>query len=163
MITGYVFGADAVLKRLAWLGPQVSLHLARFVRQKAIKLQRYVKQDKLTGQVLHVRTGTLRRSITYSITDNQRGIFATVGTNIKYAPPHEYGFQGAETVRAHLRMMVQAWGRPVNNPRQIQINAFTRQVNLPERSFLRSALNEMQNEIRSGLEAEIRAALKGTV
>lgn len=161
MITGHVFGGDEVVKRLLGLGPKLQSNLARFIAKKAIALQRHVIQDKLTGQVLRVRTGTLRRSITFRVEKGSSAVYGIVGTNISYGRTHEYGFSGSQAVKAHLRMMRQAWGKPVSDPHQIQIRQFARKVNLPERSFLRSALNDMRGEIREGLEKEIQGTLRG--
>jgi phage gpG-like protein len=139
--------AEALLSRLAGTHERLLGDLRVVVRRLAIKAQGVVKGEKLTGQVLHVRTGTLRRSINQQIEETGTGIFAKVGTNVKYAAIHEYGFDGAETVRAHTRL-----GHPVR--------AHVREVHMPKRSFLVATLNEMSEEIRTTLRATILKAVR---
>lgn len=56
---------------------------------------------------LDVRTTRLRNSITHRV-ENQNGrILAAAGTNVIYAPRHEFGFRGMENVRAHTRVVKQ--------------------------------------------------------
>lgn len=160
MIRGYVFGGEELVKNLHAIGPRLSARLMTFIKLTVIKLQRHVKQDKLTGQVLHVRSGTLRRSITSKVKQSSTGVYGIVGTNVVYGAVHEFGFSGRQNVKAHLRKVKQAFGRQIKE-RQVAVRAFTREVKLPERSFLRSALKDMRPEIREGLQREVRASLGG--
>lgn len=133
----------------------VYANVLRAVTRLSINLQAYVKENKLTGQVLHTRTGTLRRSINREVTSTPSAIRAVVGTNVEYAAGHEYGFNGDVNVKAHLRQITQAWGRPIS-PRSVQVQAHTKHVVLPERSFLRSALKDFEDRIVQ----DIRGAAK---
>jgi phage gpG-like protein len=117
-------------------------------------LVRYVKEHKLSGQVLHVRTGTLRRKINYRVTQTAAAITGQVGVKLSYAAAHEYGLDVEEQVREHLRTAKMAFGRPIA-PVTFSVRAHTRHMKLPERSFLRSSLREMTPEI----QAMIRAAV----
>lgn len=126
------------------------------VNRITIKLTNYIKSDKLTGQVLKVRTGRLRNSIHSKVEVNNNLITGKVQTNVKYAKVHEYGFSGNVTIRAHLRNIKQAFGKQIA-PKTIQIGSYTRKAIFPQRSFLRSALSDMKAEIKQ----EIRQALKG--
>ncbi len=129
------------------------------ITRLTLMLQRDVKAQKLSGQVLNVRTGTLRRSIDYAVAETPTAIVGKVSTNVRYGRRHEYGFSGTETVRAHLRSIKQAFGRSIN-PKTVQVASFTRSVNLPERSFLRSALQDLDQSgrVRVELEAAVRRA-----
>jgi phage gpG-like protein len=104
------------------------------VRSIAYDMVARVKGDKLSGQVLNVRTGRLRRSINARITESTTGIEAKVGTNVEYARAHEFGFKGTVTVKEHMR-------------RGKRVRAHARNVNIPQRSFLRSTATEMRPEI----------------
>jgi phage gpG-like protein len=130
----------------------VEKELRQEVEKLSIQLVGKVQKEKLSGQVLKNRTGTLRRSINYKIETTQHSVYGTVGTNKEYGAIHEYGYHGPVNVREHLRMIKQAFGRSIN-PREITVQAHTRQVNLPEKSFLRSALKEMEPEIINKLTA----------
>lgn len=126
------------------------------ITRLTIKLQGMVKQDKLSGQALNVRTGNLRRSINQKVeVDSATGPAGTVGTNEKYAPPHELGFRGEVQIREHLRTIKMAWGKPLSEPVIAQVRAHTKRMNLPERSFLRSALADIQPEITPTIEKEV--------
>ncbi len=130
------------------------------VERMAAKLARKVKQEKLSGQVLKNRTGTLRRSINYRIEKTDTSVTGIVGSNKEYAAAHEYGFDGQVNVKEHLRWMHKAFGRPVT-PRQIRISPHSRHMHLPARSFLRSSLDEMAPEIREKIREALEKAVKG--
>jgi len=151
MIKAVVVGAEGVIARLGQVHPQVMGSLEKSVRRLVMDLTRYVKGGKLSGQVLRNRTGTLRRSINPLVQVSEAGVEGSVGTNLSYGRVHEYGFQGAVSVKAHLRTVKQAFGRPLAAAVTQQVRAHSRQVNLPERSFLRSALKDMEAEIKQAL------------
>ena len=159
MIKGALIGGKELVARVGRLDSVVKGALRQSITKLSIKLQRLVKQ-KLSDNVLRVRTGRLRRSITYKVDEQTGQIIGTVGTNVEYAARHEFGFHGTENVRAHLRMMKQAFGRPVKNPRKIMVQQHSRTVNTPARSFLRSSLADMQDEIVADMQSAITAAVK---
>jgi phage gpG-like protein len=127
--------------------------LARAVTRLGLELQKKVQNEKLTGQVLKVRTGSLRSSINTEISQTADRVAASVGTNIRYARPHEYGVD-------HL-WVIAAKGRALRfeiNGRVI-FRKSVRHPPLPERSFLRSALREMQPAIEAGLREAVGQAI----
>lgn len=157
MITGTVTGAEAVITRFRTLPPKLHQQLVIAVTRLTLKLQRNVKAGKLSGQVLKVRTGTLRRSIDQNVTVGSDSIVGRVSTNVRYGRTHEYGFTGPVTVRSHLRTIKQAFGRPIAS-KAVTIGSHTRNVDLPARSFLRSALKDLE---QSGvIDAEMKAAVR---
>lgn len=125
------------------------------VTRMAVMLQRHVKEKKLSGQVLKVRTGLLRRSITYRVVDSGSNVYGVVGTNVKYGRIHEYG--GTVTVGEHLRTITQAFGRRLKEPVQATVRRHA--AYYPERSFLRTSLDEMMPTIRE----ELRRAAVGSI
>lgn len=140
--------AESLIAALRGFPTRFLNRLEYVMRRLAIEVQAAVKGTKLSGQVLRVQTGTLRRSINQEVVRTASGIAAIVGTNVVYGPIHEYG--GAVMVKQHLRMMREAFGRPVKNPREITVGAYT--ANYPERSFLRSTLKEFEPRIQSALK-----------
>lgn len=120
-----------------------------------LKLTKRVK-EKLSGQVLNVRTGRLRRSIHMEVNESVTSVVGTVGTNVIYARPHEYG--GPVTVKEHLRTVKQAWGRPLKEPKQVTVRSHVK--NLPERSFLRSSLLELKDDFYQEVDAGVKRAMK---
>lgn len=159
-----VRGAEQVITQIENVTPNVRQELVREITKQAIRFQSYVVSKKLSGQVLKRRTGTLARSIQWRVLDTPTKISGFVGSRIResrplpYAAPHEYGFKGAVSVKESLRTMTTAFGREVKNPRQIRIRAHTRNVDVPERSYLRSSLAELRTEI---IESISKAATKG--
>lgn len=117
----------------------------------------HVKEDKLSGQVVNVVTGRLRRSITQSVTVDGNIVTGKVGTNVSYAFPLEFGFQGREQVNVFSRM--------TQNGKVSAVRAYLRRVTLPERSFLRSSLDDMKalivERLGSATTTAITRALKG--
>lgn len=153
-VTVEVIGDAALVARLDAMPGRVHDGLAPAVTRLGFELQRKVQSEKLTGQVLKVRTGRLRSSINTEIEDSGSEVAASVGTNVSYGKIHEYGVGRSWLVEARnakaLRFTV--GGRTV----------FARRVvhpPLPERSFLRSALAEMAPAIEEGLREAVARAI----
>lgn len=152
VIEASVVGSAQVAAKLRAFPDRVAERLATVMRRLGIQLQKNVKRDKLSGTVLKNRTGNLRRSIAERLerTDDavtaRVGIFA--GPTIHYGRAHEFGFAGPVTVRAHLRAI---------KGKAHLVRAHTRNVTLPERSFLRSALREMAPAVLKAIEGATAA------
>jgi phage gpG-like protein len=151
-----VVGDKEVIERFRALPERTRAALGDSVGRLALLLQRRVMQ-KLSGQVLNVKTGRLRRSIDQVVLRDEAQVVGVVSTNVKYARVHEYGFTGTVNVRDHLRQVKQAFGRPIA-ARAVMVKAHTRKANVPEKSFLRSALADMKPQI---IEEMRRAAKAG--
>jgi phage gpG-like protein len=158
MISFTVQGDAAVVRMLQAKVPALNAAVRSSVTRATFALVAYVKANKLSGQVLKNRTGTLRRKINGRVSETSNSITGQVGVKLAYAAAHEYGFDGNENVRAHLRTIKQAFGREIA-PVTFQVQAYTRHVHLPERSFLRSSLSEMTPAIQTMIrEAVVGAA-----
>ena len=126
----------------------------------ALKLEDKVKSEKLSGQVLNVKTGALRRSIFETVTDNATSVIGKVASSgdVKYAAIHEFG----GTIPAHdiypvnakaLAFMLggkQVFASVVHHPGSV----------MPERSYLRSSLDDMRDEIIDGLREAVVGAVQ---
>lgn len=150
MIHGSVVGGESLIQSTNLYSSAMMSRVRTEVARLAVEMVTRVKADKLSGQVLKVLTGRLRRSITFRLNNGPNTATATVGTNVEYARAHEYGFSGPVTVRAYLRKTVHG---------DAQVRSHTRTMNLPERSFLRSTLADMRTAIVGRLNAA--AAGKG--
>ena len=153
MITYSIYGKAELLQRITDWTPSTRAALRHAITEQAIKLQAHVITNKLTGQVLHVRTGTLRRSINMRVDEDGSKIVGAVGTNVRYGAFWEFGFSGVETVRAHLR-------RVADGSRYVPVREHDRHVDVQARSFLRSALADRANDIRDALKFAVRGNLK---
>lgn len=150
-IEGTVVGDARVIARYEAIPAKLRAELKVGIGRACLRVQRKSKQDKLSGQVLQVRTGRLRRSINVKMRETQDAVVGTVGTNVSYARPHEFGFQGVVTVREHLRQ--------AKSGKSFRVRAHPRKVDLPERSFLRSALAELVPVIRDELQQATQRAI----
>jgi len=146
-----VLGGAEVLKKIDQIEPQIRKSLLATITILSFQLQAKVVSEKLSGQVLKTRTGTLRRSIATNVTNLSGSMTGRVGTNVDYGLIHEYGFKGNVTVDGHLRQIKKAWGRSITYVRTHQ-----RKANYPVRSFLRSALREMKPMIKIEIDKAIR-------
>lgn len=161
MIRFDIIGDRETIDRLSRVHSQVQRNVEATIGRLTLRLLARVKGDKLSGQVLKTRTGRLRRSINRRLEGaGTTSIAGYVGTNIEYARRHELGFHGTETVREHLRLIKQAWGKPLRSPKQVRVQAHSRQVDYPARSFLRTALREMGTEITANLKQATNQGVK---
>ncbi len=152
-----IVGREQVIAGLSARQAGIRERIVRAQKINGADLSGYVKATKLSGQVLKVRTGRLRRSIHDSLRESGDDITMAVGTNVEYAKPFEMGFQGTVEVREHLRTLTMVFGRPVD-PKQITVRAHPMKMNIPERSFLRTSLQE-RKELMIG---RLKAAMEGS-
>jgi phage gpG-like protein len=155
VITTELIGDRELAARLDAMPGRVHDGLARAVTRLGLELQKKVQAEKLTGQALKVRTGSLRSSINTEISESADAVSASVGTNIRYAAVHEYGVDHPWLVAAKRgkALRFEIAGRTI----------FRRSVThppLPERSFLRSALREMRPAIEAGLRQAVAQAIR---
>ena len=188
MVIGQILGVEKVVAVLGEKQGKVVAGIKSQVTSLAITIQGYVKNSKLTGQVLHVRTDRLRRSITFKVTAEGTLVSGVVGTNVVYARIHEFGGVIKRKARTQiLRFRTNKNGNYMHQsdlsmgPHQsgfaykalvfAKKNAkgdFTERkqkikggiITMPERSFLRSSLDDKASDIRANLQMAIREALK---
>ncbi len=144
-------GLEEASSRLDGYPEALGAALAAKAAELAAALADRVKTDKLAGGVLAVRSGALQASIEADVSIEDDGVRATVGANrdVKYAAIQEYGGKTA----AHEILPVKAkalaflasgalrFARKVEHPGSV----------IPERSYLRSTLDEMSDEIVDAL------------
>ena len=169
-VQAQILGSKAVQTRLLGITPEVQKRVRTEVERQGLEVLRLAK-EKLTDDVLHVRTGRLRRSVNEKTSDDGSTFTASVGTNLVYAKVHEKGFQGDVAVREYLRRTKGSlkaakslgWkdGKGKLTSAKVAarsqmlgaciVHAFTRHMNVPARPFLAPSLNERKGEIRAGL------------
>ncbi len=150
MISATFPGSNRLVERLKALPALLRVELLRTVRRLTVELQTYVKESKLSGQVLHNRTGTLRRSIYFHVLDTATAVLGEVGTNLGYGVAWERGIKAHDIVPVRKKALAFNWkGR----------DWVLKRVHIPAqapRSFLASALADKAEYIR----AEIIAAMR---
>ena len=160
MIELTVSGDDAVIDRLRSLPDRLNARLAEAAQGLGEALRDRVQQN-LSGAVLRRRSGRLAGSVALQVEATEEGIAVRLGIDsaaVPYAAYQEYGFRGTETVRASLRMIKQAFGRPIGE-RAVSVRSFTRSVDYPAHAFLRSALDETAPDIRLAVEEAVDATV----
>ncbi len=157
MIGASLNNAGAVADWLAGLGPKADAAL-RDVTADLVQRLRDRVEGNLSGGVLNARTGALRASLAVGLSQ-AGGITASVSVGTPYAAFQEYGFSGSESVRAHLRRQSVAFGKPIR-PVDVAVRTYSRQVNYPAHSYLRSALAEMSPEINRAVATSVAEALQ---
>lgn len=148
--------AENLVARLRGIEDRMHADLLRVMRVLAIDIQGYVMGEKLTGQVLNVRTGNLRTSINQKVVDSTTSIRGSVGTNIWYGALWEQGFDrkvGAGA-RGGPRTL---FGRALE---RYQLQHPPAVKHYPARSFLASALKDMEQRIISDIKDAAKGALK---
>ena len=156
-IEAVIVGDDELRAKFQRASGTIDGNLVDSMGRITIRLQAHVVRNKLSGQVLKVRTNNLRGSIHQEVSRDGSGIVGRVGTNVEYAAFHEYGFSGTQNVREHMRTIKMAFGKMLKTPKRIAISAH---VDYPEHSFLRSALDDQRAEIMAELGNAVKEAIQ---
>ena len=150
MLNVTVVGENELIARFEAMPDRLHAALLKKVSTLTLKLEAKIKQ-KLSGDVLKVRTGKLRRSIHSRVdatSTSVTGLAASSG-DVKYAGLHEFGGK----TKAHIiepqnakALAFQMSGKQVivkrvNHPGSV----------IPARSFMRSSLKDMRDEIVEGM------------
>lgn len=151
---------DNATKELNEFQKRVIASIYNAVKKDTTLLTNKIKNDKLSNNVLNVRSGNLRNSIHDKVFSSNGLIKGEVYSNSKYAAVHEFGFNGSETVKAHMRKMSKVYGKPVQ-AKEVLVNSFTRHMKIRQSSFMRSSLNELENTIYSDIELAVKSNLNG--
>jgi bacteriophage protein of unknown function (DUF646) len=159
-IEAVIVGDDELRAKFQRASGTIDGKLVDSMGRITIRLQAHVVRNKLSGQVLKVRTNNLRGSIHQEVSRDGSGIVGRVGTNVEYAAFHEYGFSGTQNVREHMRTIKMAFGKMLKTPKRIVISAHARHVDYPEHSFLRSALDDQRTEIMAELGNAVKEAIQ---
>jgi len=131
-----VIGAEILARKFKDASQRVPSVIKDKMRTVLFGLEGKIK-DKLSNKVLKVRTGRYRSSITSKIEGAGSDITGKVGTNVVYAPVHEYGATIAPKRRKYLTFQVEGhW---------VSVKA----VKIPKRPIWEPTLKESQDKIRS--------------
>lgn len=95
MITAFTEGAGEVVTKLERLDARMTEELRQSISRLAFKLQAKVQNEKLSGQVLGVRTGRGKRSIHTDIRTEGQRVIGVVSTNVFYMIGWELGWPDA--------------------------------------------------------------------
>lgn len=160
MITVTLVGDKELIAKFTAMPRNVHDAVLSKVNYLAEKLKNHVVNDKLSGQVLNHVTGKLWRSIQQTVSDDTTSITGKVYSagDVKYAAIHEYGGRTpphvieAKTGKALAFTMggKQVFFKKVNHPGSV----------MPERSYMRSSLADMKEEITSSIKDAVLEGVK---
>lgn len=143
----------------AFLGAKAELivdSLRGELRGEMLNLLSYIKDEKLSGQLLHQRSGNLKNSGFTETTETPETLLGSVsfGRTAPYAAIHNYG--GAINVPevTGKLMVFQRDGAKIFTQRH---KAFT--VQMPARNYMETSLEEKQPEIVAGLQGAVDKAV----
>jgi len=148
---------DGASAALAAMPERVRDALSNKANMLAAELQARIQQ-KLAGTVLNAKTGALARSIVATVGASSANVSVSIAVSgdIKYAAIHEFGgtIPPHEIVPDKAKVLAFAVGAKQAFAVRVNLPAIT----MPERSYLRSSLAEMADEIREGLSEAVVAA-----
>jgi phage gpG-like protein len=147
MLSIALVGEDALKTRLDSLPANIVAAIAAKSAALAEALADKVKNEKLSGAVLKPNTGALRDSIVAEVGVIDESVVATVSSagDIKYAAIHEFG--GKTAAHEILPVKAKALAFMLGGATVFAKRVMHPGSNIPERSYLRSSLAEMMDEI----------------
>lgn len=156
-------GGSVLIAKYQNAGPRAKDEIVKEVTGLTLKLEAHIKKDKLSGQVLNVVSGDLRASVHSILPVEQsggtvRGHVAQSG-DVKYGAIHEFGGKTPPhdiypTKAKALAFMMggkQVFAKVVHHPGST----------MPERSYMRSGLADMKDEISDRLTAAVKRGING--
>ena len=164
MITAILVGDREVVARLSAMPGNLRQGLARTITKLELQLVALVKR-KLSGEVLQIRSGRLRNSITGRVQQSATSVIATVSTDVPYAKFQEEGVPHSWEIRprsARALAFDVAGAQRRGGSHILSETIFAMRVvhpPLPARSFMASSLHEMEPLIRAELEAAVSGEL----
>ena len=159
MFTVELVGQRELSLRLTSMPAAVRTALVKKTTSLALQLEALVK-SKLGGIVLNVVTGALRRSISHKVSAEATRVGATVfsGGDVKYAGIHEFG--GTIHVPEIVPVKAKALHFVIGAKDVFATRVRAHDVVMPERSFLRSSLEDMHEDIIEGLREAVNEGLR---
>ena len=143
---------DTASEALAAMPERIRAALAAKAGTLAAELWARIQQ-KLSGDVLIMKSGALAGSIGVTIEESSAGVAVRLATSpdVKYAAIHEFGgtIPPHQIVPDKARTLAFLVGGKQAFAARVMLPAVT----MPERSYMRSSLAEMADEIRDELAA----------
>lgn len=158
MIKARIQGQEQVVVRIKRIYPSLREQLKMFCEAFKINTIYYIQSQKLSGQVLHQRKGTLNDSVPGASGIEETGALVKVhvGAWTTYAAIHEYGGQTSphEIFPKHAKALAfrASWG-PGRGKGGLTVLKSVQHPGskMPVRSYLRTTLQERKEEFRQGL------------
>lgn len=133
--------ATSAIARLDAMKQRLRAGVRAAVADGAARLTAMV-QAKLSGEVLNVRSGTLRGSIGVETVEDGQGITARLFSDTAYARIQEYG--GRIVVPALVPVNAKALAFAYGGRMVFAARTAAHAVDIPERSYMRASLAEFE-------------------
>jgi phage gpG-like protein len=158
----------SIIKKLKSFGSSdLNAEVNGILERAALRMSSDMKVK--VGEVLNVRTGRLRRSISFRRVPGQNGTVSyMVGTRVVYGAVHEFGYRGTQEVASFERKNPRTRGAKRKRgkreaPKTHTVRAHTRNVNFPARSFVRpvfeKAVPALVQDLRKALTDRLNQTL----
>lgn len=163
MLAFELVGDAQLAASLSELPASIFAILAQRVAAGTIKVQAHIIRDKLSGQVLAVRSGALRRSIQQVVSVAEPTVTGRVFSSgdVKYAGIQEYGgrtsphdiFPKKAEALAFVMGGKTVFAKVVHHPGS----------QIPARSFMRTGLADLAPEIEADIKRAVIAQVRATL
>lgn len=139
----------------------VRKELTKEITAIVLELEGHIKNDKLSGQVLHVVSGDLRRSVhaVLPVLQTATGVMGKVAQSgdVKYGGIHEFG----GTTSPHI---IEAKNGEALHFLMGGKDVFFKRVHhpgsvMPERSYMRSGLADLRDDIVDRLQRAVKRGM----
>lgn len=143
-ITATIIGEAAVIESLRAVAPATRMAIKDELQALTVAMTRDIMRNKLSGQLLQVQTGQLRRNIgeMSKVLETQDGIYGQIGTSVGHGIAYETGdWSNVKEIK-----MPKAIAPPVPGPRK--------------RPFLATTLEEFRPEIITSITRAFNAAAR---
>lgn len=167
MLNATLTGSRELISRFEGAPKAVQDRMNVVVQAYTLDLQNYVIGSKLSGQVLNVRTGNLRRSIQRRLTVDPSAVYGYVYSSgdVKYAAIHEFGgiiqHPGGTAYITRYGAGIGAT-RWISNSNPLAAHLKRTRphpIPMPERSYLRSGLRDKSAQYSTGMANAAKAAM----
>jgi len=165
MINAVLVGDRELMQRFTrYIPDKVRMSLRRKVTSLALKLEAHIKLNKLSGQVLGIITGDLKSSIHSEVRETKDEIIGRVfSANVKYAAIHEFGgtinHPGGQPYMVIAGKGAVFVSKAKAGSKGIAGYTKAHVINMPERSYMRSGMRDLQTQITEGLKDAVREGL----
>lgn len=155
------YGAQELVRALRGMPLNVRRAVLAKMQVIASDFSTYVKEDKLSGQVLNAVTGKLRAGVYAQVYSSQSRVTMSSGVrgDVPYAGIHEFGGHTSAHEISAVKANVLAYmvGGKMRFARSVQHPGSV----MPERSYMRSSLRDKQESFKDVMNETILETSRG--
>jgi phage gpG-like protein len=158
--------AAAVLQKVRSFPAKMAQAVAKALDRRNELTVGQIQATKLSRKgptTLGVVTNRLRSSVRPALAQvaSDTRIVSAIGSNVKYAGAHEYGFTGSVPVKAHTRKVTQVFGRELKSPITAAVKAHPMKMNVAARAPISTGITEQAPKYSADISRAILSAWEG--